>query len=176
MTEPELPLRQAVRALMIDRADQVLMVKLDITRSGWVGWVLPGGGIEGDEDSRAALQRELLEETGLRDPFVGPVVCQRVQHGPLVAPGYGGQQDDIHLVPCHDFVLEPTMSTSELRDEGIVDMRWFTPAELHASSEVMVPEGLAELVDRVLEFGGSVDPLIIEVTEVTEPPPDGTHG
>ncbi len=41
MTDPELPLRQAVRALMIDRQDNILMVKLDIQRSGWVGWVLP---------------------------------------------------------------------------------------------------------------------------------------
>lgn len=168
MTEPDLPLplRPAVRALMIDRSDRVLMVKLDIARSGWVGWVLPGGGIEADEDSRTALQRELLEETGLRDAFIGPVVCRRVQHGLLVAPGYGGQQEDIHLVPCHDFVLEPAFTEADLRAEGIVDMQWFTPAELHATTEVMVPEGLAELVDRVLEFGGSVDPLVIEVTEV----------
>ncbi len=165
MTEAVRPLRNAVRALIIDRSDRVLMVKLDIARSGWIGWVLPGGGIEADEDSRVALQRELLEETGLRNAFIGPVVCRRVQRGPLVAPGFGGQQEEIHLVPCHDFALEPTMSAEELRAEGVVDMRWFTTAELHATNEVLVPEGLADLVDRVLEFGGSVDPLIIEVVE-----------
>ena len=44
-------------------------------------------------------------------------------------------------------------------------MRWFTPAEIHASTEKIVPEGLADLVDRVLEFGGSIDPLVINITE-----------
>lgn len=167
MTDPELPLRQAVRALMIDRQDKVLMVKLDIQRSGWVGWVLPGGGIEEGEDIPTALRRELLEETGLANPFIGPVVCRRTQFGPAVAPGYGGQQEVIHLVPCHDFALEPALAEHELRGEGIVDMCWFSSAELHATNEKVVPEGLAGLVDRVLEFGGSIDPLVIEVVERT---------
>ena len=165
MTEPPLPLRQAVRALMIDHTDRVLMVKLDIDHSGWIGWVLPGGGIEDGEDSETALRRELLEETGLADPFIGPVVCTRTQRGPDIALGYGGQQEDIHLVPCHDFPLAPALAEHELRGEGIVDMRWFTPAEIHASTEKIVPEGLADLVDRVLEFGGSIDPLVINITE-----------
>jgi len=168
MTEPQLPLRQAVRALMIDHGDRVLMIKLHLERNGWTGWILPGGGIEEGEDTETALRRELLEETGLAHPFIGPVVCQRTQRGPGIAPGYGGQQEDIHLVPCHDFALEPAMAEHELREEGIVDMAWFTPAELHATTDKVVPEGLADLVDRVLEFGGSIDPLVIEVTERTE--------
>ena len=109
MTEPPLPLRRAVRALMIDHSDRVLMVKLHIEHSGWTGWVLPGGGIEEGEDTETALRRELLEETGLADPFIGPVVCSRTQRGPSVALGYGGQQDEIRLVPCHDFPLAPAL-------------------------------------------------------------------
>ncbi len=169
MTESDLPLRQAVRALMIDRADQVLMVKLRLDRNGWTGWILPGGGIEAGEDAAQALRRELLEETGLVDPFIGPVVCRRTQRGPGIAPGYGGQQEDIHLVPCHDFALEPALPESELRAEGIVDMRWFTAAELHETTDKVVPEGLADLLDRVLEFGGSIDPLLIDITERPTP-------
>ena len=165
MTDPDLPLRQAVRALMIDHADRILMVKLQIDRNGWTGWVLPGGGIESGEDTETALRRELLEETGLADPFIGPVVCRRTQRGPGIAPGFGGQQEDIHLVPCHDFPLAPAMSKDELRREGVVDMRWFTPEEIGATTDKVVPEGLAALVHRVLEFGGSVDPLVIEVDE-----------
>jgi len=167
MTEPTLPLRQAVRALMIDHADRVLMVKLDIEHSGWTGWVLPGGGIEEGEDTATALRRELLEETGLADPFIGPVVCTRTQRGPNIALGYGGQQEDIHLVPCHDFPLAPSLAEHELRCEGIVDMAWFTSAEIHAMTEKVVPEGLADLVNRVLEFGGSIEPLVIDIAERT---------
>ena len=165
MTEPQLPLRQAVRALMIDHADRVLMIKLHLERNGWTGWILPGGGIENDENTETALRRELLEETGLANAFIGPVVCTRTQRGSGIAPGFGGQQEDIHLVPCHDFTLTPALPEHELRAEGIVDMRWFTPAELHETPDKVVPEGLAELVDRVLEFGGSIDPLVIDITE-----------
>lgn len=165
MTESTPPLRQAVRALMIDRSDRVLMVKLHLERNGWTGWILPGGGIEAGEDVETALRRELLEETGLTNAFIGPVVCRRTQRGPGIAPGFGGQREDIHLVPCHDFELVPALPESELRAEGIVDMRWFTPAELHATTDKVVPEGLADLVDRVLEFGGSVDPLVIDIIE-----------
>lgn len=165
MTESELPLRQAVRALILDPTDRVLMVKLLLDRSGWTGWVLPGGGIEEGEDTETALRRELLEETGLTEAFIGPVVCRRTQRGPGIAEGYGGQTEEIYLVPCREFPLEPALAEHELRGEGIVDMRWFTPAELHETTDKIVPEGLADLVDRVLEFGGSIDPLVIDITE-----------
>lgn len=163
MTDNGLPLRQAVRALMIDPADRVLLVKLDFPATGWVGWVLPGGGIDDGESAADALRRELLEETGLTDPFIGPVVCRRIHRHAQIAPGFAGQQEVVHLVPCHAFELEPALSQQELLAEHVVGTRWFTVDEIHESSDLMVPEGLADLVDRVLEFGGSVEPLVIEV-------------
>ena len=169
MTEPELPLRQAVRAVMIDPADRVLMVQLDLSFTNWVGWVLPGGGIEEGEDVETALRRELFEETGLTNAFIGPVVCRRRQVGSGITPGYGGQEEIIHLVPCHDFALEPALAEHELRSEGIVDMRWFTVAELRALTDTIVPKALPDLVEQVLEFGGSIDPLIVDVVEHPRP-------
>lgn len=163
--ETELPLRAAVRALLIDPGDRVLLVKLDFPSTGWVGWVLPGGGIEPNEDPATALRRELWEETGLVDAFIGPVVCRRRHHNARMIPGFGGQQEDIHLVPCHAFELSPGMSQAELRAEGVTDARWFTVAEIRASVELMVPDGLADLVERVLEYGGTIDPLDIETHE-----------
>ena len=43
----ELPLRQAVRALVIDDSDRVLLVKFSQNTHEW--WAMPGGGIEGME-------------------------------------------------------------------------------------------------------------------------------
>lgn len=166
MTAADLPLRQAVRALMIDPSDRVLLVKLDLDRVGWIpGWILPGGGIEGTEDHAAALRRELLEETGLAEPYIGPLVCRRRVFGPTIAPGYGGQEESIYLVPCHDFELTPALTESELRAEGIVDMQWFTVADVRDTSDRVFPAELPELIERVLEFGGSVAPLVIEAAE-----------
>lgn len=166
MTEANLPLRQAVRALMVDHHDRVLLVKLDLGREGLVpGWILPGGGIEEDEDPQDALRRELLEETGLAEPFIGPIVCRRRILGVNIASGFGGQEEDIYLVPCHDFALTPALTEEELRSEGIVDMRWFTLAELRALEDRLFPAELPELIEHALEFGGSVDPLVIEAVE-----------
>lgn len=164
MTEPELPMRQAVRALMIGHRDRVLLVKMDLPRKGWIpGWILPGGGIEAGEDHDAALRRELLEETGLADPFIGPVVGRRSVISPKIGGAdFRGQEEHIYLVPCHDFTLAPALSEAELRAEGIVDMRWFSLPELRELGDQIFPAVLPDLIERVLEFGGSLDPMIIE--------------
>lgn len=163
MTDPNL--RPAVRGLLIDPSDRVLLVHFEVERTGWIGWILPGGGIEAGEDPIAALKRELHEETGLEDAFVGPVVCHRRQLGPRIAPGFDGQEEAIHLVPCRPFEPAGALDDDELHAEGIRGMRWWTLDELRATEDVVVPEDFAALVERVLEFGGSVEPLVIEVTE-----------
>lgn len=165
----DLPLRQAVRGLMIDRQDRIAMVKLDLPgnddRPNWVGWVLPGGGIEPGEDHVEALRRELHEETGLVDAFIGPVVCHRRHVGTRIAAGYGGQTEAIYLVPCHDHELTPLFTEEQLRAEHVVDYRWFTLDELRDCAETIVPGRLPALVEQVLEYGGSVDPMMIDVAE-----------
>ena len=56
---------------MIDPRDRILMARLRYG-DGFDGWVLPGGGIEDGEDHRQALVRELTEETGAPQVFMGP--------------------------------------------------------------------------------------------------------
>ena len=63
MSEPRL--RPATRALVLDDADRVLLVRMgDGDRAVWV---TPGGGVEPGETDDEAVRRELLEETGLGD-------------------------------------------------------------------------------------------------------------
>jgi len=52
-------------AVCTDDTDRILLCRLTAatSRPGW--WTLPGGGIDFGEDPRAALVRELEEETGL---------------------------------------------------------------------------------------------------------------
>lgn len=157
MSEPSL--RQAVRALMIDPRDRILMMQLHF--DDWTGWVLPGGGIEPGEDHQAALRRELAEEVGPPQTFVGPLVCRRrfLRDGFM---GYDGQEDHIYLVPCHLFEPAPAMTSDELEAEGIVGCRWWSLDELKATEEVIRPEHLVELATQVLEHGAPPEPVVYE--------------
>jgi len=161
----ELNLRPAVRGLLIDPADRVLLVKLRWERTGWEGWVLPGGGIDAGEEPKEALQRELLEETGLAEAFIGPVIFTRRHVTTAISPNYDGQEETVYLVPCRAFELAPAMSTSELQAEGVVDTRWFSVDDLRSSDDRFVPPNLGDIVDRALEHGGSLEPLVIDVQD-----------
>ncbi len=147
---------------MIDPADRVLMVRLQF--DDWTGWVLPGGGIEPGEDDLTALRRELAEETGVPETFIGPPVWRRRHLSDKVANGFNGQEETVYLVPCHRFDVNPGMSEAELRAEGVVEHRWWTVAELEVADEVLRPANLAQLTEEILRFGAPATAPMLEDT------------
>jgi len=157
----ELNLRPAVRALMIDSGERVLMVKLDYWNR-WIGWVLPGGGIEAGEDAITALRRELAEETGAVDVFVGPPVCRRRHVSQGMIEGYDGQEETIYLVPCAPFEVDPQLSVEQLRAEGVTEVRWWSVDELVMTDEIVKPENLVDLIKQILDNGAPDEPLVLE--------------
>ena len=66
---PSLPRRQRVAAyaviMRVTTQTEVLLCRLAPRISGAELWTLPGGGLDHGEDPRAALLREIAEETGL---------------------------------------------------------------------------------------------------------------
>ncbi len=145
---------------MIDPADRILMVQLSFP--DWTGWVLPGGGVEPGEDHVTALHRELAEETGVPQVFVGPPVWRRRHWSPRVASGFDGQEELVFLVPCHRFEVAPGLTVEQLRAEGVVDHRWWTLDELAVTTEAVRPANLSELLARVLERGAPPEPFHLE--------------
>src|SRR5688500_17162737 len=78
--------RRAVRVLLLDEADRVLLIQdsdlgLDPV-THW--WSTPGGGVDPGEGDVEAAVRELREETGLvvgAGDLVGPFLVRHVVHG-----------------------------------------------------------------------------------------------
>ncbi|HEY2373658.1 MAG TPA: NUDIX domain-containing protein [Gaiellaceae bacterium] len=150
----DLPARNAVRALVLDPADRVMLVRADDELGVW--WTTPGGGIEVGENDEQALARELVEELGVHDIELGPLIWTREHR--LVNPRRWGKQTERHyLVRTAAFEPAPTLGADALAEEGITDARWFTVEELHGL--ITGPRRLADLVADVLQNGPPPVPI-----------------
>jgi 8-oxo-dGTP pyrophosphatase MutT (NUDIX family) len=138
--EPEL--REAVRAIVLDTAGRVLLVRFQHPVTGRVWWATVGGGIEPQETEEAALRRELMEEAGLAPAEIGPVVHTREHVFPWAARLIH-QHERFHLVRVDRHEPAPTV---DLGSEAVTDVRWWTLDELDRSTEEIVPAELPQLV------------------------------
>ena len=155
-----LPLRQAIRALVIDDAERVLLVRFTFP-DGDV-WATPGGGIEPGESDEHAIRRELVEECGLENAELGPVVWERT-HWTTDIEGWAGQTEPYVLVPTAAFEPAPRWTPEQLAEENVAEVRWWTQAELAASDAVFAPRRLPELVAQLLRDGPPPEPVDVDV-------------
>lgn len=155
-----LPLRRGVRALVLDPADRVLLVRFDFSY-GRV-WAPPGGGVEPGESDEDAIVRELAEECGLRGFELGPCVWTRT-HRTAGMDGWGGQVERIFTVRAKTFTPRGELTTEQLAAEGVRDVRWWTRAELSRPGTVFAPRGLPALVEDLLARGPPVATLDVGV-------------
>jgi len=143
-------LRQAVRALLLDEDDHVLLVHFH-----WKGleladgfWACPGGGIDPGESPDAALRRELCEELGLETPDIKGPVWRMTRLFPMSQ--WDGQTDVTYLVRAPRFEPRPRV---DLLAEDVHGIRWFSRAEVAAGVVTFGPRDLDKQLTRVLDEG-----------------------
>lgn len=164
-TEPIPRLRPAVRGLVVDHDDRLLLVRLVFGARAW--WVLPGGGIDEGESEMDALRRELLEEVGLDAADIGAMVWRR-EHvfdmvDALTGVAWDGQRESVFLVRCVAFEPAPAMSAEQLRAENLHEHRWWTLDEIESypGDDFFAPRDLAVHARRVLGGDPPTEAILI---------------
>lgn len=135
-------IRVAVDGVVIHQ-NAILLVEYQDERLGR-HFGLPGGGVEPDELLQAAVQREVLEETGV-NVYVGPLLLVHEYH-PKQHPGNYSEEHELRLifrcVPRDDQPVEPTIP-----DPDQVGVHWLPLANL---SEIVLEPRVGPLLRQVL--------------------------
>jgi predicted NUDIX family NTP pyrophosphohydrolase len=117
-------------------------------------WSLPKGGIEGEEDSRAAALRELDEELGPGAPDLDPgeliELGQIRQRAGKVVDAWGAEGDfDPSALDSNTFEMEwPPRSGREAEFPEVDRAGWF---DLEGARRKLLP-AQGEFLDRLLEY------------------------
>lgn len=93
-------------------------------------WEFPGGKLESGEDHRGGLERELMEELGVR-----VAMGRRIHHGRF---DYADRAVELHFYACH--------ALSEPRPRQGQQMRWVSAAEL---ATLTFPPADRELIETL---------------------------
>ena len=141
--------RRAVRVLLLDPADRILLFQDSDPNIGASWWIVPGGGIDPGESEADAVVREVEEETGFRlEPgaAAGPLARRYVVHG--FTDVIIEQHESFYAARTPAFEVDVTGHT-ELEQQTLQQNRWWTRTEVESAAEIIWPVRLTELWDLV---------------------------
>ena len=131
---------------MVDADDRILLVQYRRPVGDDTWWGTPGGGADPGETDEQTLARELREEIGLHELELGTLLFEHVGEFPWAQELFH-QVNRTYLVRVHEH--EPR-ATIDLAAEGVVDVRWWSLAELDAAQATFAPSDLVERVRTIL--------------------------
>jgi 8-oxo-dGTP pyrophosphatase MutT (NUDIX family) len=160
MTDSREPVvRFAVRALLVDPLERVLLLRSQNPQTGLVFWFPPGGGIELGETAEQALARELFEETGLVEPNIVAELWHR-RHVFAWRDDIWDQRERCFLVPVPEF----TPDTSHANENELAEVsswRWWSQQDLHESDVQFSPQDLPRRYSHLLLNGPPLTPEVL---------------
>lgn len=154
--------RPAARIVPVDRAGRVLLLNMidpgDPSKPPW--WEIPGGGMDPGETTDVAAARELVEETGIRDFELGPVVW--TQECTFTFAGmFFDSEEWIHVAWCNETVVEP-QGLEFFEALAYRGYHWWDVDELLESDAAVLPPRLREFIAPVAR--GELPPSPIDIS------------
>lgn len=151
--------RLTARVLLFDPAGRILLMKGRLPGRAVGAWFTIGGGAEPGEDVLQTAAREIVEETGLTDAALGPIVWRR--EGVLTIRGEPVFFDEYYVV-ARTAGGEPVRHGWQSDEHHLIDeIRWWTRDELAVSDERVFPPGLASRLGDILDGRYPAEPLRI---------------
>jgi 8-oxo-dGTP pyrophosphatase MutT (NUDIX family) len=160
--------RLAVKLLLLDEDDRLLLIHAKDPRTQAKCWYPVGGGVEPGETLQEAAIREAYEESGLVDLPPGLPVWRR-DH----LYEYDGRVVEVHeewlMHTVNHFDPAPAHLT-EGEARSVVGFRWWQAQELTEATETTYPPRLGRLLTDLLTDGVPLDP--IDISEPKSPVTD----
>ena len=142
-------LRRSARVFMFDEHGNILLIRFVAELEGkpFVFWVTPGGEVEPGETDRAAAERELFEELGLRLPLAGPV--HEESGGTYTHLGETVRNFDVFFAATCEREAPRLAGVTAEEIALMREARWWSIAELESTAQRVFPVALAEIAKRV---------------------------
>lgn len=139
------------RLLLLDASERVLLIH-ETLESGGTHWLTPGGGIEHGEHPRDAARRETIEETGIEVELAADAEAVHTtrRHWSWRGVHYD-QVDHFFLARVPDGLTPQPRGLTEIETETWLGYRWWAVDELRSTDELLVPDDLGDVLDRLLE-------------------------
>ena len=142
-------LRRSARVFLFDPAGDVLLIRIvaPLEDGPFVFWVTPGGEREPGEGAREAAERELFEELGIRPDLVGPV--HEESGGTYVHLGETVRNSDVFFAARCAREAPRLLGVTAEELSLMQEMRWWSVAELEATTERLFPANIAALAREI---------------------------
>jgi ADP-ribose pyrophosphatase YjhB (NUDIX family) len=145
--DPMIEIRTAARLILLDESRRLLLFR-HVDGHGREFWATPGGGVEPGESLEAAARREAAEELGATTV---ELIALWSGHSEFIFAGRNvSQSETFFLITTHSEILGSAVQELHRR-EGIVEVRWWSVAEIRNSDEPIFPVDLANRLSEHLE-------------------------
>ena len=143
--------RPTVRVLLIGPDRRILLLRFSDPRlnGGRAFWATVGGEREPGESVEAGAKRETLEETGLGDIALGPVVW--TDDVVIAVAGEKLRFRETYIVAHTKGGTLSRDGFTELEKSAVTDVRWWSVAEIRAAAEQIYPDILADWLPDILD-------------------------